>query len=104
MSRNGGGVIIPALITSVGDQAARRFLEFFTVNIRMVRRGASDAGIHTTIGCRTFRAAGMTDYLTNGGCIEVEQRMAGHPTAKPTALYDRRNDEIGAGEAERIGI
>src|ERR1019366_3808871 len=59
---------------------------------RMVRRRASDAGIETAIGCHTFRATGITDYLTNGGRIEVAQRMAGHSNAKTTGLYDRRND------------
>jgi hypothetical protein len=44
----------------------------------MVRRRAADAGIETAIGCHTFRATGITDYLTNGGRIEVEQLMAGH--------------------------
>jgi integrase/recombinase XerD len=42
----------------------------------------SDAGIETAIGCQTFRATGITDYLTNGGRIEVAQRMAGHSNAK----------------------
>ena len=71
---------------------------------RMVRRRASDAGIETAISCHTFRATGITDYLTNGGRIEVAQRMAGHSNAKTTGLYDRRNDDISVGEAERIGI
>jgi site-specific recombinase XerD len=44
----------------------------------MVRRRASDADIETTIGRHTFRAAGVADYLANGGRIEVAQRMAGH--------------------------
>jgi integrase/recombinase XerD len=70
----------------------------------MVRRRASDAGIETHIGCHTFRATGLTDYLTNGGRIEVAQRMAGHANAKTTGLYDRRNDDISVGEVERIGI
>jgi site-specific recombinase XerD len=70
----------------------------------MVRRRAADAGIETAIGCHTFRATGITDYLTNGGRIEVAQRMAGHSNAKTTGLYDRRNDDISAGEVERIGI
>jgi site-specific recombinase XerD len=70
----------------------------------MVRRRASDAGIATAIGCHTFRATGITDYLTNGGRIEVAQRMAGHSSAKTTDLYDRRNDDISVGEGERIGI
>jgi integrase len=70
----------------------------------MVRRRAADAGIETPIGCHTFRATGITDYLTNGGRIEVAQKMAGHSNAKTTGLYDRRNDDISAGEVERIGI
>jgi integrase/recombinase XerD len=70
----------------------------------MVRRRAVGAGIETAIGCHTFRATGITDYLTNGGRIEVAQRMAGHSNAKTTGLYDRRNDDISAGEVERIGI
>jgi integrase/recombinase XerD len=70
----------------------------------MVRRRAADAGIESPIGCHTFRATGITDYLTNGGRIEVAQRMAGHANAKTTGLYDRRNDDISLGEVERIGI
>ena len=70
----------------------------------MVRRRAADAGIETAIGCHTFRATGITDYLTNGGRIEVAQRMAGHSNAKTTGLYDRRSDDISGGEVERIGI
>jgi len=70
----------------------------------MVRRRAADAGIETAIGCHSFRATGITDYLTNGGRIEVAQRMAGHSNAKTTGLYDRRNDDISVGEVERIGI
>lgn len=50
---------------------------------RMVRHRASDAGIETAIGCHTFRATGITDYLKNGGRVEVAQRMAGHSNAKP---------------------
>jgi integrase/recombinase XerD len=70
----------------------------------MVRRRASDAGIETLIGCHTFRATGITDYLTNGGSIEVAQKMAGHSIAKITGLYDRRNDDISVGEVEWIGM
>lgn len=71
---------------------------------RMVRRRTADAGIETAIGCHTFRATGITDYLTNGERIEVAQRMAGHSNAKTAGLYDRRNDDISVGEVERIGI
>ncbi|MGD0124514.1 MAG: hypothetical protein ABSF46_04080 [Terriglobia bacterium] len=40
----------------------------------------------------------------HAGRIEVAQRMAGHSNAKTTGLYDRRNDDISAGEVERIGF
>jgi site-specific recombinase XerD len=70
----------------------------------MVRRRAADAGVKKPIGCPTFRATGITAYLTNGGRIEVAQRMAGHSNAKTTGFYDRRNDDISVGEVERIGI
>jgi len=71
---------------------------------RMVKRRAEDAGMETAIGCHTFRATGITDYLKNGGRIEVAQRMAGHSSAKTTGLYDRREDEISLDEVERIAI
>jgi site-specific recombinase XerD len=71
---------------------------------RMVRRRAADADIETPIGCHTFRATGITDYLKNGGRVEVAQRMAGHSNAKTTGLYDRRNDDVSLDEVERIGI
>ena len=70
----------------------------------MVRRRAADAKIETAIGCHTFRATGITDYLTNGGKLEIAQRMAGHSNAKTTGLYDRRDDDISLSEVERIGI
>jgi integrase/recombinase XerD len=70
----------------------------------MTRSRASDAGIETAIGCHTFRATGITDYLTNGGRVEVAERMAGHSKSKTTSLYDRRNDDVSVGEVKRIGI
>ena len=70
----------------------------------MIRRRAIDAGIKTAIGCHSFRATGITDYLTNGGRIEVAQRMAGHSNAKTTGLYDRRSDDVSVREVEKIGL
>jgi site-specific recombinase XerD len=70
----------------------------------MVRPRAADAHLETAIGCHIFRASGITDYLTNGGKLEVAQRMAGHSNAKTTGLYDRRSDDISLSEVERIGI
>ena len=61
-------------------------------------------GIVTPVNCRSFRATGITTYLTNGGRLEIAQRMAGHADAKTTGLYDRRSDDICLDEVERIVI
>lgn len=71
---------------------------------RMIRRRAADAGIKTKIGCHTFRATGITEYLRNGGKLEIAQQMANHESARTTGLYDRRNDQVSLDEVERILI
>jgi integrase len=70
----------------------------------MIRRRARDAGIRTPIGCHTFRATGITNYLENGGALEKAQFMAAHESARTTGLYDRRGDEVTLDEVERISI
>lgn len=70
----------------------------------MIRRRAAAAGIATLIGNHSFRATGITEYLRNGGKIEVAQQMANHESARTTGLYDRRNDDISLDEVERIVI
>jgi site-specific recombinase XerD len=71
---------------------------------RMIGRRAEAAGIRTKIGCHTFRATGITEYLKNGGRLEVAQQMANHESARTTGLYDRRNDQVNLDEVERIVI
>lgn len=71
---------------------------------RMIRRRTENAGIQTKIGCHSFRATGITEYLRNGGKLEVAQQMANHESARTTGLYDRRNDQVSLDEVERILI
>jgi site-specific recombinase XerD len=71
---------------------------------RMIRRRAAAAGIATKIGNHSFRATGITEYLRNGGKLEVAQQMANHESARTTGLYDRRNDRVSLDEVERIVI
>jgi integrase len=71
---------------------------------RMIRRRAEYAEVHTKIGCHSFRATGITEYLRNGGKLEVAQQMANHESARTTGLYDRRNDQVSLDEVERILI
>ena len=69
-----------------------------------VRRRARSAGIQGRIGNHSFRATGITNYLTNGGKLETAQQMAGHADARTTKLYDKRNEQVSLDEIERITI
>lgn len=71
---------------------------------RMVGRRAAAASVDTKIGCHSFRATGITEYLRNGGKLEVAQQMANHESARTTGLYDRRQDQVSLDEVERIRI
>jgi site-specific recombinase XerD len=71
---------------------------------RMVGRRAKAAHIRTSIGCHSFRATGITEYLRNGGKLEIAQAMASHESARTTGLYDRRGDQISLDEVERIAL
>jgi site-specific recombinase XerD len=71
---------------------------------RMIRRRAGAAGIAAQIGNHTFRATGITAYLTNGGTLEHAQEMAGHESPRTTKLYDRTRDRLTQDEVERIRL
>ncbi len=72
--------------------------------LRMVRRRVRAAGLPSNVGCHTFRATGITAYLSNGGTIENAQAIAAHESPRTTKLYDRRQDAISLDEIERIVI
>ncbi len=71
---------------------------------RMVRRRATAVGIRTKVGNHSFRATGITEYLRNGGKLEIAQQMANHESARTTGLYDRRTDQVSLDEVGRIVI
>lgn len=71
---------------------------------RMIGRRAQAAGIQTRVGCHSFRATGITEYLRNGGRLEVAQQMANHESARTTGLYDRRQGQVTLAEVERVVI
>ena len=72
--------------------------------LAMIKRRAAAAGLPATTCCHTFRATGITAYLSNGGTLEHAQRIAGHSSPKTTKLYDRTADMITLDEIERIVI
>jgi site-specific recombinase XerD len=71
---------------------------------RMVRRRAKAAGINAPIGNHTFRATGITTYLSNGGALEHAQEMAAHESPRTTKLYDRTKERLTQDEVERIRL
>src|ERR1700726_3821736 len=71
---------------------------------RMIRRRAVTAGIHAPIGNHTFRATGITAYLSNGGVLEHAQEMAAHESPRTTKLYDRTKERLTQDEVERIRL
>ena len=71
---------------------------------RMIRRRAVAGGIHAPIGNHTFRATGITAYLSNGGALEHAQSMAAHESPRTTKLYDRTKDRLTQDEVERIRL
>ncbi|MGH9398175.1 MAG: tyrosine-type recombinase/integrase [Terriglobia bacterium] len=70
----------------------------------MIKRRARAAGLPPSTCCHTFRATGITAYLSNGGTLENAQAIAAHESPRTTKLYDRTNDEITLDEVERILI
>ena len=74
------------------------------VVLAMIKRRAAAAGLPASTCCHTFRATGITAYLSNGGTLEHAQQIAGHASPKTTKLYDRTADTITVEEIERIVI
>ncbi len=68
----------------------------------MIQRRAKSGGITTRVGNHTFRAAGVTAYLKNGGTLETAASMANYASTRTTELYDRRAEEVTLDEVERI--
>jgi len=71
---------------------------------RMIKRRARQAGLPAEICAHSFRGTGITEYLRNGGDLEVAARIAGHESTRTTQLYNRLREEISLDEIERIHI
>lgn len=72
--------------------------------LRVIKRRAKAAELPPPTCSHTFRATGITAYLSNGGSIEYAQKIAGHESPRTTKLYDRTDDAITLDEVERIAI
>ena len=68
----------------------------------VLKRRLRDAGVSIIYFNHPFRAAGITNFLENGGNLEVAQRIAGHADSRTTKLYDRRGPKVLVEDMERI--
>ena len=100
ISEDKKGWLFRAALTKNGRLSERPLLRRNA--LEMIYRRARVAGIATQIGCHTFRATGITIYLTNGGTLEKAQMMAAHSSPRTTKLYDRTNDAVSLDEVERV--
>jgi integrase len=71
---------------------------------RMIRKRAAAVGILASVGNHSFRATGITAYLSNGGALEHAQEMAAHESPRTTKLYDRTKERLTQDEVERIRL
>ena len=74
------------------------------VVLTIIKRRAAAAGLPASTCCHTFRATGITAYLSNGGALEHAQQTACHASPRTTKLYDRTVDTVTLDEIERIVI
>ena len=70
----------------------------------MIKRGARQAGLPPEICAHSIRGTGITEYLRNGGNLEVAARTADHESTRITQLCNRLSEEISLDEIERIRI
>ena len=72
--------------------------------LKMIKRRTRKVGLPAEICAHSFRGTGITEYLRNGGDLEVAARIAGHESTRTTQLYNRLPEEISLDEIERIHI
>ena len=72
--------------------------------LKMIKRRARNVGLPDEITNHSFRGTGITEYLRNGGDLEIAARIAGHESTRTTQLYNRMHEELSLDEIERIHI
>jgi integrase/recombinase XerD len=71
---------------------------------QLVQTRARACGIKKRVCPHSFRATGITEYMNNGGTIDIAQRIAGHSQLSTTQIYDHSKDRVTIAEIERISF
>ena len=83
-------------------QLSRRRIQSRSV-IAMVKRRAAAVGLPAEAVCNhSFRGTGITNFMENGGAIDVAAGIAGHASTKTTQLYNRSAQTVQRDEIERV--
>jgi len=70
----------------------------------MIKRRARRTDLPAEICAYSFRGTGITEYLRNGGDLEVAARIVGHASTRTTQLYNKLPEETSLDEIKRIHI
>jgi len=71
--------------------------------LAMVKRRAAEVGLPAEAVCNhSFRGTGITNFMENGGAIDVAAGIAGHASTKTTQLYNRSVQKVQRDEIERV--
>ena len=89
------------------DEEGRRQLSRRRIHSRsmlaMVKRRAAAVGLPAEAVCNhSFRGTGITNFMENGGAIDVAAGIAGHASTKTTQLYNRTAQTVQREEIERL--
>jgi integrase/recombinase XerD len=71
---------------------------------QLVQTRARACGIKKRVCPHSFRATGITEYMSVGGTLEIAQRIAGHSQLSTTKIYDRSGDRLTIAEIERVSF
>jgi len=83
-------------------QLSRRRIQARSV-LKMVKRRAAGVGLPAEAVCNhSFRGTGITNFMENGGSIDVAAGIAAHSSTKTTQLYDRSVQTVQRDEIERV--
>jgi len=69
---------------------------------RMIQRRARKAGIETHIGCHSFRATGITNYLEHKGTLDVNQPYCLHCQIYPGLRFWKQSPDISTGSSSIV--
>ena len=71
---------------------------------KLVQARAHASGLEKRVCCHSFRATGITEYMSAGGSLDIAQRIAGHSQLSTTKIYDRSQDRLTMAEIERVSF